>query len=73
MPILPDVDGGTPDGSGTYRVNVTSLRPYSTYTLRMRAENILGTSSPSMPTDSLTTIAVKPDMYPEEVGGGGGQ
>ena len=62
-----------PDDHGMYRVNVTNLRPYSTYTLRMRAENELGTSVPSQPTESLTTGPVKPDMYPEQVGGGGGK
>lgn len=70
---MSDVQAENPDESGTYRVNVTNLRPYSTYRLRMRAENILGTSVPSQETDSLTTGAIKPDTYPMEVGGGGGQ
>ena len=62
-----------PDDNNIYRVNVTNLRPYSNYRLRMRAENQLGTSTPSEPTDSLTTGPIKPDMYPDQLGGGGGE
>ena len=61
------------ESTQTYRYNVTKLRPYSLYELRVRAENELGTSNPSIPTDLFTTDAVKPDRYPEQVGGGGGK
>ena len=62
-----------PENDDPYSVNVTGLRPYSAYKLRMRAENELGTSNPSIPSDEFKTLEVKPDLYPQEVGGGGGK
>lgn len=59
--------------TGTYTYNVTGLRPFSTYQLRVRAENEIGTSEPSKPTDQFTTESIKPDLYPQQVGGGGGK
>ncbi|ELT90327.1 hypothetical protein CAPTEDRAFT_180331 [Capitella teleta] len=61
------------DERETMHFNVTDLRPYSTYQLRIRAENSYGTSIPSTPSQEFTTWAVKPDRAPEEVGGGGGR
>lgn len=62
-----------PDEYGTMHVQVPNLRPFSNYTVRMRAENIIGTSVASTPSDQFTTAATKPDMFPELVGGGGGK
>ena len=45
MQVVPDPG----DLTETLRYNVTGLRPYSRYAIRVRAENKLGTSEPSQP------------------------
>jgi len=62
-----------PDTFGTMVHTLTNLRPYSEYQIRLRAENRLGTSVPSLPSERFSTIPVKPDLYPEMIGGGGGK
>ena len=37
------------DQFGTYMYTINDLRPYSRYRIRLRAENRLGTSVPSIP------------------------
>jgi hypothetical protein len=61
------------DSYGTYQLNVTGLRPFSEYQVRIRAENELGTSDPSDASERFTTLPVKPDLAPLQVGGGGGK
>ncbi len=61
------------DTTDTLTYNVTGLRPYSRYAIRVRAENRIGTSDPSQPSDEFWTHCIKPDLYPKEVGGGGGK
>ena len=39
----------TPDTKEDYKVNVTGLHPFSDYQFRLRAENNIGTSLPSIP------------------------
>ena len=63
----------TPDGTEMYYYNVTGLRPYCWYNLRVRAENELGTSDASLPSESFVTGGTLPDKAPEDVGGGGGK
>ena len=41
------------DLTETLRYNVTGLRPYSRYAIRVRAENKLGTSEPSQPSGKV--------------------
>lgn len=47
------------DDTETMRFNVTGLRPYSTYQLRVRAENIYGTSTPSTPSRKCAKISIQ--------------
>ena len=63
----------TPDVTEMYYHNVTSLRPHSVYELRVRAENELGTSDSSLPSQGFTTDGTKPDKAPDDVNGGGGK
>ena len=44
--------------SGIMRHNVTGLRPYSQYQVRMRAENDYGTSTPSLPSGIFIILYV---------------
>ncbi len=41
------------DATETLTYNVTGLRPYSRYAVRVRAENMIGTSDPSEPSGEI--------------------
>ncbi|CAD5115430.1 DgyrCDS4405 [Dimorphilus gyrociliatus] len=56
-----------------YNITLNDLRPFSNYYFRVRAENSLGTSEPSIPSKMIETLETKPDLAPKQVGGGGGK
>lgn len=56
-----------------YEITLTDLRPFSEYYFRIRAENSVGTSDPSIRSKMIKTLEVKPDLAPRHVGGGGGK
>ena len=68
-------DGGEAEWEVVYEVtdpeatslNVTNLRPYTRYVLRLTAENVLGRSTASEPTAPFETMQASPAQPPDDV------
>ena len=48
-------------------IQVYNLSPYTTYQLRLIAENVVGRSAPSSPTRGFVTLKAVPEVAPRNV------
>ena len=53
--------------TSTMAVQVENLSPYTTYQLRLIAENVVGRSDPSSPTRDFMTLKAVPGIAPRNV------
>ena len=53
--------------TSTMTVQVENLSPYTTYQLRLIAENVVGKSDPSSPTRGFMTLKAVPEIAPRDV------
>ena len=53
--------------TSTMTVQVENLSPYTTYKLRLIAENAYGRSDPSSPTRDFMTLKAIPEIAPRDV------
>ena len=53
--------------TSTMTVQVENLSPYTTYQLRLIAENAYGRSDPSSPTRDFMTLKAIPEIAPRDV------
>ena len=53
--------------TSTMSIEVESLSPYTTYQLRLIAQNVVGRSAPSSPSRGFTTLKTVPEVAPRNV------
>ena len=53
--------------TSTMSIELESLSPYTSYQLRLIAQNVVGRSAPSSPTRSFTTLKTVPEVAPQNV------
>ena len=53
--------------TSTMSIEVKSLSPYTTYQLRLIAQNVVGRCAPSSPTRGFTTLKEVPEVAPQNV------
>ena len=53
--------------TSTMSIEVESLSPYTSYQLRLIAQNVVGRSVPSSPTRGFTTLKSVPEVAPQNV------